>query len=210
MDFHLTNEQQMLRKMYREFAENEVKPLAEEIDEEERFPMETVEKMAKLGMMGIYFPKEYGGAGGDVLSYAMCVEELAKVCGTTAVIVSAHTSLCCAPIFEHGTEEQKRKYLPDLLSGKKIGAFGLTEPNAGTDASGQQTRGRPLRPQRLQVLHHQRQRGRHLRGLRHDRQVQGQPRHLRLHRGEGLPRLLHRQAREEDGHPRLLHLRPDL
>ena len=139
MDFHLTNEQQMLRKMYREFAENEVKPLAEEIDEEERFPMETVEKMAKLGMMGIYFPKEYGGAGGDVLSYAMCVEELAKVCGTTAVIVSAHTSLCCAPIFEHGTEEQKRKYLPDLLSGKKIGAFGLTEPNAGTDAAMQRT-----------------------------------------------------------------------
>ena len=139
MDFHLTREQQMLRKMYREFAENEVKPLAQEIDEEERFPMETVEKMAKLGMMGIYFPKEYGGAGGDVLSYAMCVEELAKVCGTTAVIVSAHTSLCCAPIFEHGTEEQKKKYLPDLLSGKKIGAFGLTEPDAGTDASGQQT-----------------------------------------------------------------------
>ena len=129
MDFHLTNEQQMLRKMYREFAENEVKPLAEEIDEEERFPMETVEKMAKLGMMGIYFPKEYGGAGGDVLSYAMCVEELAKVCGTTAVIVSAHTSLCCAPIFEHGTEEQKRKYLPDLLSGKKIKRVMI--PNVG-------------------------------------------------------------------------------
>lgn len=139
MDFHLTNEQLLLRKMFREFAETEVKPLAEEIDEEERFPMETVEKMAKLGMMGIYFPKEYGGAGGDVLSYAMCVEELAKVCGTTAVIVSAHTSLCCAPIFEHGTEEQKKKYLPDLCSGKKIGAFGLTEPGAGTDASGQQT-----------------------------------------------------------------------
>ena len=139
MDFHLTKEQLLVRKMYREFAENEVKPLAAEIDEEERFPMETVEKMAKLGMMGIYFPKEYGGAGGDVLSYAMCVEELAKVCGTTAVIVSAHTSLCAAPIFENGTEEQKRKYLPDLLSGKKIGAFGLTEPNAGTDASGQQT-----------------------------------------------------------------------
>ena len=83
--------------------------------------------------------RSYGGAGGDVLSYAMCVEELAKVCGTTAVIVSAHTSLCCAPIFENGTEEQKMKYLPDLLSGRKIGAFGLTEPNAGTDASGQQT-----------------------------------------------------------------------
>ncbi len=90
-------------------------------------------------MMGIYFPKQYGGAGGDVLSYAMCVEELAKVCGTTAVIVSAHTSLCAAPIFENGTEEQKMKYLPDLCSGKKIGAFGLTEPGAGTDAQGQQT-----------------------------------------------------------------------
>ena len=139
MYFHLSPEHLMLRKMYREFAENEVRPIAEEIDEEERFPMETIEKAAKLGMMGIYFPKTYGGAGGDVLSYAMCVEELAKVCGTTAVIVSAHTSLCCAPIFENGTEEQKMKYLPDLLSGRKIGAFGLTEPNAGTDASGQQT-----------------------------------------------------------------------
>ena len=135
MDFHLTNEQQMLRKMYREFAENEVKPLAEEIDEEERFPMETVEKMAKLGMMGIYFPKEYGGAGGDVLSYAMCVEELAKVCGTTAVIVSAHTSLCCAPIFEHGTEAQKQKYLPPLVTNEKKMCFALTEPGAGSDAS---------------------------------------------------------------------------
>ena len=139
MDFHLTKEQLMLRKMYREFAENEVRPIAEEIDEEERFPMETIEKAAKLGMMGIYFPKEYGGAGGDVLSYAMCVEEMSKVCGTTGVIISAHTSLCCAPIFENGTEEQKMKYLPDLLSGRKLGAFGLTEPNAGTDASGQQT-----------------------------------------------------------------------
>ena len=139
MDFTLSKEHEMLRKMYREFAENEVKPLATEIDEEERFPMETVEKMAKLGMMGIYFPKEYGGAGADVLSYAMCVEELAKVCGTTAVIVSAHTSLCAAPIFENGTEEQKMKYLPDLCSGRKIGAFGLTEPGAGTDAQGQQT-----------------------------------------------------------------------
>ena len=139
MDFKLTKEQLLVRKMVREFAENEVKPIAAEIDEEERFPMETVEKMAKLGMMGIYFPKEYGGAGGDVLSYAITVEELAKVCGTTAVIVSAHTSLCCAPIFENGTEEQKQKYLPDLCSGRKIGAFGLTEPNAGTDASGQQT-----------------------------------------------------------------------
>jgi len=139
MDFHLSKEHEMIRKMYREFAENEVKPLAEEIDETERFPMETIEKAAKLGMMGIYFPKQYGGAGGDVLAYAMCVEEMSKVCGTTGVIISAHTSLCCAPIFENGTEEQKMKYLPDLCSGRKLGAFGLTEPNAGTDASGQQT-----------------------------------------------------------------------
>ena len=215
MDFHLTREQEMVRKMYREFAENEVKPLAEELDEEERFPMETVEKMGKLGMMGIYFPKKYGGAGGDVLSYAMCVEELSKVCGTTGVIVSAHTSLCCAPIYEHGTEEQKMKYLPDLLSGKKIGAFGLTEPNAGTDASGQQTTAvkkgeRRLCAQRLQVLHHQRHCGQHHRCLRHDRPEGRQPRHLRLHRGELLPRLLRGQEGEEDGYPRLLHLRPDL
>ena len=139
MDFHLTREQEMVRKMYREFAENEVKPLAEELDEEERFPMETVEKMGKLGMMGIYFPTEVGGAGGDVLSYVMAVEELSKVCGTTGVIVSAHTSLCAAPIYENGTPEQKAKYLPKLCSGEWLGAFGLTEPGAGTDAQGQQT-----------------------------------------------------------------------
>ena len=139
MDLHLSREQLMLQKMYREFAENEVKPLAQEVDEEERFPEETVKKMAKLGMLGIYFPKEYGGAGADVLSYAMAVEEMAKVCGTTSVIISAHTSLCCAPIFENGTEEQKRKYLPKLCSGEWLGAFGLTEPGAGTDAQGQQT-----------------------------------------------------------------------
>ena len=139
MNFELSKEHQLLRQMYREFAENEVKPLAEEIDEEERFPMETVEKLGKLGMMGIYFPKQYGGAGADVLAYAMAVEELSKVCGTTGVIVSAHTSLCCAPIFENGNEEQKMKYLPKLCSGEWIGAFGLTEPGAGTDAQGQQT-----------------------------------------------------------------------
>ncbi|HWP50809.1 MAG TPA: acyl-CoA dehydrogenase [Clostridia bacterium] len=139
MDFVLSKEHQMLRKMYRDFAENEVKPLAEEVDEKEMFPMETVKKLGKLGMMGVYFPKQYGGAGADVLSYAICVEELSKVCATTGVIVSAHTSLCCAPIFENGTEEQKMKYLPKLCSGEWLGAFGLTEPGAGTDASGQQT-----------------------------------------------------------------------
>ena len=139
MDFVIDREHQLLRKMYREFAENEVKPLAAEVDEEERFPEETVKKMAKLGMLGIYFPKEYGGAGSDVLGYVMAVEEMSKVCGTTGVILSAHTSLCAAPIFENGTEEQKQKYLPKLCSGEWLGAFGLTEPGAGTDAQGQQT-----------------------------------------------------------------------
>ena len=140
MNFQLTKEQEFVRKMVREFATTEVEPIAADIDKEHRFPEENVEKMAKLGMMGIPFPTELGGAGGDHIAYAICVEELARVCASTAVIVSAHTSLCCWPIFNYGTEEQKQKYLPDLLTGKKLGAFGLTEPNAGTDASGQQTR----------------------------------------------------------------------
>ena len=139
MDFTLSKEHEILRKMYREFAQNEVKPLAQEIDEEERFPSETIPKLAKLGLLGIPFPKKYGGAGGDNLAYAMAVEEIAKTCGTTSVIICAHTSLCCYPIYAYGTEEQKMKYLPDLLSGRKLGAFALTEPNAGSDASGQQT-----------------------------------------------------------------------
>ena len=139
MDFHLTKEQEMLRKMYRDFAQNEVKPLATMVDEDEMFPETTVKKMAKLGMLGIYFPKEYGGAGADYLSYIMAVEEMAKVCGTTSVILSAHTSLCCAPIYENGTPAQKEKYLPKLCAGEWLGAFGLTEPGAGTDAQGQQT-----------------------------------------------------------------------
>lgn len=140
MNFQLTKEQEFVRKMVREFAETEVEPIAADIDKEHRFPVETVEKMAKYGMLGIPFPKKYGGAGGDEISYAIAVEELARVCGSTAVVVSAHTSLCCWPIYKYGTEEQKMKYLPELLAGKKLGAFGLTEPNAGTDAGGQQTR----------------------------------------------------------------------
>ena len=139
MNFELTREQELVQQMVREFAVNEVKPIAAEIDETERFPMENVEKMAKLGIMGIPFSKEVGGAGGDVLSYIIAVEELSKVCATTGVILSAHTSLCASVINENGTPAQKAKYLPDLCSGKKIGAFGLTEPGAGTDAAGQQT-----------------------------------------------------------------------
>ncbi|NEZ75776.1 acyl-CoA dehydrogenase [Clostridium botulinum] len=139
MEFGLSQEQKLVKQMLMEFVENEVEPIAADIDKTERYPIETVEKMAKYGIMGMPFPKEYGGAGTDYLSYVIAVEELAKECATTSVILSAHTSLCCAPIFEFGTEEQKKKYLPDLLSGKKIGAFGLTEPNAGTDASAQQS-----------------------------------------------------------------------
>lgn len=139
MDFSLSKQELLFLQMIREFAEKEVKPLAAEVDEQERFPMETVEKMARLGIMGIPVPKQYGGAGGSNLMYIMGVEELSKVCGTTGVILSAHTSLCAAPILHFGTEEQKMKYLPGLCAGKQIGAFGLTEPNAGTDASGQQT-----------------------------------------------------------------------
>ena len=140
MDFRIPKEYEMLRQMYREFTENEVKPIAEEVDEQERFPEETVEKLARFGFMGIPFPKEYGGQGADNLAYAMAVEELSKACATTGVIVSAHTSLCATPIYEFGTEEQKQKYLVPLAKGEKLGAFGLTEPNAGTDAAGQQTK----------------------------------------------------------------------
>ena len=139
MNFQLTREQELVKQMVREFAQNEVKPIAAEIDVTERFPMENVKKMAKLGMMGIPFSKEYGGAGGDTLSYILTVEELSKVCATTGVILSAHTSLCASLINENGTPEQKEKYLRDLCTGNKIGAFGLTEPGAGTDAAGQQT-----------------------------------------------------------------------
>ncbi len=140
MDFTLSKKHEMARALFKEFAEKEVKPLAQEVDETETFPRGTVEKMAKNGFLGIPVPKEYGGQGCDPLTYAMCVEELSKVCGTTGVIVSAHTSLCCDPIQTYGTEEQKQKYLIPLAKGEKLGAFGLTEPGAGTDAQGQQTK----------------------------------------------------------------------
>ena len=140
MDFSLSKEQLMAQKLFQEFAENEVKPFAILVDETEEFPRETVNKMAKNGFLGIPVSKEYEGQGCDVLTYIMCVEELAKVCGTTAVILSGHTSLCIDPILTYGTEEQKKKYIPDLATGRKLGAFALTEPGAGTDAQGQQTK----------------------------------------------------------------------
>ena len=139
MDFSLKIEEELFLQMIREFAEKEVKPLAAEIDELEKFPTELVNKMGKIGLMGIPVPVQYGGQGGTNQMYSMAVEELSRVCGTTGVVVSAHTSLCVAPIMENGTEEQKMKYLPKLASGEWVGAFGLTEPGAGTDAALQQT-----------------------------------------------------------------------
>lgn len=129
----------LFEQMIADFALNEVKPLASTIDEEERFPYENREKMAKLGLFGIIVPKEYGGMGGDYKMYIRAVEEISKYCATTGVVLSAHESLCVAPILEFGTEEQKKKYLPKLASGEWLGAFGLTEPNAGTDANNQTT-----------------------------------------------------------------------
>lgn len=143
MDFNLSKTQILFQQMIHQFAEKEVKPLAAEVDEMERFPLETVQKMGPVGIMGIPIPVAYGGAGGDTLLYAMAVEELSRACATTGVIVSAHTSLCAVPILEYGNEEQKQKYLPRLATGEWIGAFGLTEPNAGTDASAQQTTATP-------------------------------------------------------------------
>ena len=140
MDFTLSKEQEMCQQLYRDFAVNEAEPLAQEIDEEERFPEETIRLAADYGFMGIPIAKEFGGQGCDSLTYIMCVEELSKVCATTGVIVASHTSLACDPIKNFGTPEQKEKYLVPLAKGEKIGAFGLTEPNAGTDSAGQQTK----------------------------------------------------------------------
>ena len=130
---------ELFSDLIKEFALNEVKPLAKELDEEERFPAETVKKMAEAGLMGINVPTEFGGAGGDMKMYISAVEELSKVCATTGVVLSAHTSLCITPILENGTADQKARYVAKLASGEWLGAFGLTEPNAGTDASYQQT-----------------------------------------------------------------------
>jgi butyryl-CoA dehydrogenase len=140
MDFSLSKEHQMAQKLFRDFAIREVEPLAEEIDESHRFPWETVHKMQKNGFMGIPFSKELGGQGCDTLTYVLAVEEIAKFCGTTAVILSAHTSLGADAIKNHGTPEQKEKFLRPLISGEKLGAFALTEVEAGSDASRQQSK----------------------------------------------------------------------
>lgn len=139
MNLELTTEQKMIQKMVREFTENEVKPIAAETDRTARYPKETIDALFRYGVMGMCVPKEYGGAGADVLSAAIAVEELSKYCASTGDIVATHNGLCCDPILANGTEEQKKKYLPMLTTGGHVGAFALTEPNAGSDASKGQT-----------------------------------------------------------------------
>ncbi|TYS69612.1 acyl-CoA dehydrogenase [Sutcliffiella horikoshii] len=139
MNFLLSEEHEMIRKMVRDFAKNEVEPTAAERDEEERFDMEIFKKMADLGLTGIPFPEEYGGIGSDYLAYCIAVEELSRVCASTGVTLSAHTSLASWPIYKYGTEEQKQKYLVPLAQGTSIGGYGLTEPGSGSDAGGMRT-----------------------------------------------------------------------
>lgn len=139
MNLELTMEQKMIQKMVREFTENEVKPIAAETDRTAQYPAETIDQLFRYGVMGMCVPKEYGGAGADVLSAALAVEELSKYCASTGDIVATHNGLCCDPIMANGTEEQKKKYLPMLTTGRHVGAFALTEPNAGSDASKGQT-----------------------------------------------------------------------
>ncbi|MDQ0162642.1 acyl-CoA dehydrogenase [Bacillus alveayuensis] len=142
MNFKLSEEHEMLRKMVRDFAENEIAPTAAERDEEERFDQEIFDKMAELGLTGIPWPEEYGGIGSDYLAYVIAVEELSRVCASTGVTLSAHTSLAGWPIYKFGTEEQKQKYLKPMALGEKIGAYGLTEPGSGSDAGAMRTTAR--------------------------------------------------------------------
>ena len=139
MNLELTMEQKMIQKMVCEFTENEVKPIAAETDRTAQYPADTIDQLFRYGVMGMCVPKEYGGAGADVLSAALAVEELSKYCASTGDIVATHNGLCCDPILANGTEEQKQKYLPMLTTGRHVGAFALTEPNAGSDASKGQT-----------------------------------------------------------------------
>ncbi len=135
----LNEQQRMIRDMVQDFAVRNVEPRSAEVDRNSRFPEETFKEMAEMGIMGLPIPEQYGGGGADYLSYAIAVEELARVCGSTALSYAAHTSLICIPLYMFGSEEQKMKYLPDLASGKVLGAYGLTEPNAGSDAGGTET-----------------------------------------------------------------------
>ena len=140
MHFDLTDEQQDIRRLVRDFADAEVRPVAEELDREKRFPYEIVAKLGGLGLMGIPYPEEYGGGGADNLSYAIAIEELGRVDSSVAITVAAHTSLGTWPLYAFGSDEQKAEWMPRLCSGEQLGAFGLTEPEAGSDAGNVRTR----------------------------------------------------------------------
>src|SRR3981081_3850368 len=142
MDFSLSDDHELIRRTVREFAEGEIAPVAEELDRTKSFPYAIVEKLGRLNLMGIPFPEEYGGGGGDTLAYALAVEELTRVDSSVAITVCAHTSLGTQPIYLFGSEEQRQRLLPDLCAGRKLGAFGLTEPEAGSDAGNTRTRAR--------------------------------------------------------------------
>ena len=172
MEFDLADHHRLLRDTVRDFANQEIAPVAEELDRTKQFPYDLVRRLGELDLMGIPFPEKYGGAGGDSLAYALAVEELARVDSSVAITLCAHTSLGTQPIYLFGSEEQKLTWLPRLCSGERLGAFGLTEPEAGSDAGNTQTRaalrGRRVGDQRIQAVHHQRGH-RHLRGRRDHR-----------------------------------------
>ena len=188
MDLDLSPEHELVRDTVRDFARERVAPVAEELDREGRFPYELVAELAELGLMGIPIPEEYGGAGGDTLSYAIAIEELTRVDSSVAITVAAHTSLGTMPILLFGSNEQRQRWLPDLASGKRLAAFGLTEPGAGSDAGATRTtaeeRDGELGPERLQAVHHQRGHGHHVgrddhraHRARRDLQHRGRERH---------------------------------
>lgn len=211
MDFALTEEQQLIKAMAGEFARTKVAPIAAEIDQNRRFPNELIPELRELNLLGVPFPEEYGGAGADFLSYVIVIEELAKVCASTAIIVANHTCLCVWPIYKFGNESQKKEYLPKLASGEWLGAFGLTEPSAGTDAASMKTTAVAegdqwvLNGSKIFITN----------GGQADvfvifahRPCSGNAGHLRLYRRKRRTRLLDWSAREDDGDQGVKHDAP--
>ena len=214
VDFDLSPDHELIRRTVREFAEGEVAPVAEELDRTKSFPYEIVRQLGALNLMGIPFPEEYGGGGGDTLAYALAVEELTRVDSSVAITLCAHTSLGTQPVYLFGSEEQKREWLPQLCSGERLGAFGLTEPEAGSDAGNVRTRatlaGRRVDDQRRQAVHHQRRhldlRARlHHRRTGEDSPIPPRQGDLEPDRPQRHPRLRAGRAVSQDGLERLRH-----
>ncbi len=193
MDFSFTDEQQQLRRTVREFAESEIAPHVMEWDEVSQFPSELIPKLAEMGLMGVIFPEEYGGAGLGYVEYASVIEELSRVDGSIGLIVAAHNSLCTNHIYKFGTPEQRKNYVTPLAQGKKLGCWSLTEPQAGSDAGGARTTA--VRKDGGWILngsktfHHQWPLRGRLRGHGRDRQAEGNEGNFRVRRGEGQPGL---------------------